>query len=209
MKSSNFRGKKVGRSRGSCAFGRSQPSEARLRVEGRGGIGAVRTRARTRTDCAGIQVSVLRHAGTVKGQRGISRSLRFSVNLSVEQRAALCSLIGLFPWPNYRRIVAARYGTVHGIPPRLPAALSPSKRLTILRARVHPPQPSPRNETELSIRILDLFRRACNESSCRFHTGKRLAEVSRRRRAIFNGGNGAKKRGETRRSSGTHRNSSK
>lgn len=35
----------------------------------------------------------MRHAGTVKGQRGISRSLRFLVHLSPSQRAPLCSLI--------------------------------------------------------------------------------------------------------------------
>lgn len=48
-------------------------------------------------------MSVLRHAGTVKGQRGISHSLRFFVHLSPSQRAPHCSLIGSFLWPNYRR----------------------------------------------------------------------------------------------------------
>ena len=91
-----------GKRRGGTRRGEARRGEAR-----RGGQkqepGAEAGSARTRTDCARIQVSVLRHAGTVKGQRGISHSLRFFVHLSPSQRAPHCSLIGSFLWPNYRR----------------------------------------------------------------------------------------------------------
>lgn len=87
--------------RGGTRRGEEQKQEQEQKQDRRGA-------ARTRTDCARIQVSVLRHAGTVKGQRGISRSLRYFVHLSPSQRAPLCSLIGPFPWPNYRRIVHHR-----------------------------------------------------------------------------------------------------
>lgn len=55
--------------RGAYAFGSGAGARSRSRS---------RILARTRTDCR-IQVSVLRHAGTVKGQRGISGSPGFSV----------------------------------------------------------------------------------------------------------------------------------
>lgn len=143
--------------RGGTRRGEEQKQEQEQKQDRRGA-------ARTRTDCARIQVSVLRHAGTVKGQRGISRSLRYFVHLSPSQRAPLCSLIGPFPWPNYRRIVHHRCCSTDLAP--LPRASSLRISGILFAVRLQPIASSPFRTLFFSFLSIDIIQRATLPPSC-------------------------------------------